>query len=221
VPTDAGVPTTDEPLALGGLIVDWGGVLTAPIDEAMTAWARHEGIDLEVYRSVMRAWIESASSPIHHLERGEVTADELERQLAKEFRDQGVVVDADGLLVRMLDGLRELSDDMVNLVRRARRHGLKTALLSNSWGEHYPEHLWVGAFDAVVISGRVGMRKPERAIFQHTAELLELQPSQCVMVDDLTANIQGAVAAGMVGVLHRSYGETVDELEVLFGVPLR
>jgi putative hydrolase of the HAD superfamily len=215
------VPTADEPLPLSGLIVDWGGVLTAPIDEAMTAWARHEGIDLEVYRSVMRAWIDRPTSPIHHLERGEVSTDEFEQQLAQEFRDQGVVVDADGLLARMLDGLRELSDDMVNLVRRARRHGLKTALLSNSWGEHYPEHLWVGAFDAVVISGRVGMRKPEREIFQHTAELLSLRPSQCVMVDDLTANIQGAVAAGMVGVLHRSFSETADELEVLFDVPLR
>jgi epoxide hydrolase-like predicted phosphatase len=206
---------------LRGLIVDWGGVLTAPIDEAMSAWARHEGVDPEVYRTVMSAWIDVAASPIHALERGELGTDEFERLLAKAFRDHEVAVDADGLLARMLDGLRELSDDMVNLVRRARRLGLRTALLSNSWGEHYPEHLWVGAFDAVVISGRVGMRKPEREIFAHTAELLGLLPRQCVMVDDLSANIQGAVAAGMVGVLHRSYAETVDELEVLFGLPLR
>jgi epoxide hydrolase-like predicted phosphatase len=215
---DGGVPET---VVLGGLIVDWGGVLTAPIDEAMSAWARHEGIDLAVYRQVMRAWIEAAASPIHALERGELGTDEFERLLATAFREHGVTVDADGLLARMLDGLSELSDDMVNLVRRARRQGLRTALLSNSWGEHYPEHLWVGAFDAVVISGRVGMRKPEPEIFAHAAELLNLRPGQCVMVDDLAPNIRGAVAAGMVGVLHRSYAETVDELEVLFGLPLR
>ena len=196
-------------------------MLTAPIDQAMTAWARHEGIDLEAYRKLMRGWFESPQSPIHGLERGELSPDEFEGLLATAFRERGVAVDADGLLARMLDGLRELSDDMINLIRRARRQGLRTALLSNSWGEHYPEHLWVGAFDAVVISGRVGMRKPDQEIFRHTAELLELAPEQCVMVDDLPANVAGAVAAGMVGVLHRSYSQTVDELEILFDLPLR
>jgi HAD superfamily hydrolase (TIGR01509 family) len=110
-------------------------------------------------------------------------------------------------------------DENYHMGRRSQ--GVKTALLSNSWGEHYPEHLWVGAFDAVVISGRVGMRKPDAEIFQHTAELLHLEPERCVMVDDLAANIHGAVAAGMVGVLHVSYEQTVDELEVLFDLPLR
>ena len=216
------VPTPENaPSQLRGLIVDWGGVLTAPIDEAMAAWARHEGIDLELYRTVMRSWIEASASPVQKLERGELTPDEFEHLLAKGFRERGVAVDANGLLARMLGGLRELSDDMVNLIRRARSQGVKTALLSNSWGEHYPEHLWVGAFDAVVISGRVGMRKPEAEIFEHTAELLHLEPGQCVMVDDLAANIHGAVAAGMVGVLHVSYEQTVDELEVLFDLPLR
>ena len=210
----------NAPSQLRGLIVDWGGVLTAPIDEATAAWARHEGIELEVYRVVMRNWIEVSESPIHRLERGELPPDEFERLLAKGFRERGVAVAADGLLTRMLSGLSELSDDMVNLVRRARRQGLKTALLSNSWGEHYPEHLWVGAFDAVVISGRVGMRKPEKEIFRHTAELLQLEPGQCVMVDDLAPNIHGAVDAGMVGVLHVSYAQTVEELEVLFDRPL-
>ena len=94
-------------------------------------------------------------------------------------------------------------------------------MLSNSWGEHYPEHLWVGAFDAVVISGRVGMRKPDAEIFQHTADLLQLTPAECVMVDDMPTNIRGAVAVGMVGVRHVSYEQTVDELEVLLELPLR
>lgn len=211
----------EQSSSLCGLVVDWGGVLTAPIDEAISAWSRHEGIELDVYRTVMRGWIDGAASPIHRLERGELGTDEFEQLLASAFCDQGIAVTADGLLARMLDGLRDLSDDMVSLVRRARQLGLRTALLSNSWGEHYPEHLWVGAFDEVVISGRIGMRKPERAIFAHTAELLQLPADQCVMVDDLAANIKGAVAAGMVGVLHRSYGDTVNELEALFAVTLR
>ena len=80
--------------------------------------------------------------------------------------------------------------------------------------------LWIGAFDTTVISGRIGMRKPDAEIFHHTAELLGLRPDQCVMVDDLRANIQGAVAAGMTGVLHESFEQTREELAILFALDL-
>jgi epoxide hydrolase-like predicted phosphatase len=205
---------------LRGLIMDWGGVLTAPVDEAIAHWAQQEHIDLELFRTAMRSLVEMPASPLLELERGRLGPDEFERLLAKRLREHGVAINTDGLLARMLEGLRDVSGDMVSLVRRARRHGLRTALLSNSWGEHYPEHLWVGAFDAVVISGRVGMRKPDPEIFLHTAQLLGLSPQECVLVDDFPANIDGAVATGMAGVLHRDYDGTVAELEILFGVPL-
>jgi putative hydrolase of the HAD superfamily len=109
---------------------------------------------------------------------------------------------------------------MVGLVRRAHAAGVRTALLSNSWGDHYPDELWDGLFDAVVISGRVGMRKPDPEIFTHTVQLLGLEPGECVMVDDLPHNIRAAVASGMVGVLHTDVDSTRAELEVLLDLPL-
>ena len=57
----------------------------------------------------------------------------------------------------------EHAQDMSGLVRRARLAGVRTALLSNSWGDQYLRDGWQDMFDAVVISGEVGMRKPERA----------------------------------------------------------
>lgn len=214
---DARVEPSSE---LRGLIVDWGGVLTAPLDETITRWAGAEGIGLDTYAQVMRALVDEADSPIQALERGELGPADFEQVLAERFRAHGVQVEADGLLARMLEGLQALSEDMVGLLRRARTAGLRTALLSNSWGEHYPEHLWIGAFDQVVISGRVGLRKPEREIFLHTAALLDLAPQECVFVDDLRPNIVGAAQTGMVGVHFTSYQETVDELEILFGLEL-
>ena len=38
--------------------------------------------------------------------------------------------------------------------------------------------------------------------------------------DDLAPNVKGAAAVGMVGVLHRTYEETVAELEALLEIPL-
>src|SRR3954466_15214730 len=42
---------------LRGLIVDWGGVLTASLDSAMATWAATDGVDFEHFRSVMRTWV--------------------------------------------------------------------------------------------------------------------------------------------------------------------
>jgi len=232
---------------LRGLIVDWGGVLTAPLDTAMTQWAHQDGVDFEHFRDVMREWVgrpapeeagtptdgvfaqveatpdegPAANSPVHLLERGQITVEDFERELALALSLRGSDVPERGLLTRLLSGLRDLSDDMLGVVRRAHRAGLRTALLSNSWGDTYPEHAWEGAFDAVVISGRIGMRKPDAEIYLHTADLLGLPAAACVMVDDLAHNVRGAVEAGMVGVLHRSFDETVSELEALFELPLR
>lgn len=214
-------PPAYDDRVLRGLVVDWGGVLTAPVDEVMSAWARHEGIEVNTYRSVLGTWLATSLSPIHRLERGQLAPSEFERLLAAEFSAHGCRVEPDGLLTRMLEGLGPVRDDMVTLLRQARAVGIRTALLSNSWGEHYPEHLWVGAFDEVVISGRVGMRKPEAEIFRHTAKLLRLQPSECVMVDDVAANIRGAVAVGMVGVLYRDFEQAAEEIEILMGQELR
>jgi epoxide hydrolase-like predicted phosphatase len=210
-----------SPTQFRGLVLDWGGVLTMPLDRAMSQWAHRDGVDLRHFTSVIASLSSDvASSPVHRLERGETGTDDFERDLAKALAESGSPVRAEGLLDRILYDLADLHDSMVGLVARARRKGIRTALLSNSWGEHYPEHLWVGLFDVVVISGRVGMRKPERRIYLHTAERLGLAPSACVMVDDLPANIHGAAAAGMVGVLHRDVDRTREELEALFGQSL-
>jgi epoxide hydrolase-like predicted phosphatase len=163
----------------------------------------------------------AGQSPVHRLERGEISVPDFEHELAAALGSRGSVVAAEGLLDRMLSGLVDLDDDMLGLVRRARAQGIRTALLSNSWGDHYPEQLWDGLFDVVVISGRVGMRKPEPEIFRYTCDRLQLPPSSCVMVDDLPHNIHGAVAVGMVAVQHRSYAETADELEILLDLALR
>jgi epoxide hydrolase-like predicted phosphatase len=212
------------------LVVDWGGVLTVPLDGAMAAWADADGVDFEHFTDVLRGWrslaegesgLGPAAVPVHALERGEMTPGEFEQLLAGELDARGSPVSAAGLLGRMLAGLEQPEPAMHAVVRRARASGLRTALLSNSWGNTYDRTGWDEMFDAVVISGEVGMRKPEARIFRHTAELLSVGTTECVLVDDLPWNVDGARATGMDAVLHRGdVPETVAELERLLGVPL-
>jgi putative hydrolase of the HAD superfamily len=208
------------------LIIDWGGVMTNPIIDTVRAWLEQEEVDYDHYADIMRPWVVAAygdhdQNPIHALERGECTPEEFERQLAARMvcRDGRPVV-AEGLLDRMFAATAPC-DPMYQAVYAVRGAGVRTGLLSNSWGMNdYPRHLFPGMFDVVVISGEVGMRKPEERIFRHAVDLLGLEPHDCVFVDDLEANIAAAQTLGMTGVLHRQPEDTVARLEELFGLQL-
>jgi HAD superfamily hydrolase (TIGR01509 family) len=129
-------------------------------------------------------------------------------------------VPGDGLLVRMFAGSR-MDTAMVDLIRRLHSGGVPTGLLSNSWGGgDYPRDLFPEIFDAVVISGEVGMRKPEPQIFLHAAQLLGLEPQQCIFIDDLEANVTAAEETGFTGVLHRGAAATAERVSELLDLPL-
>jgi putative hydrolase of the HAD superfamily len=207
---------------LRGLVVDWGGVLTTGLDAALVGWSAADGIDYPHYQAAIgRLLGDSAShearyNPVHALERGELALPDFEQRLAAELVTvSGAPVEPEGLVARMLERF-EQAPDMVGLVRRAHEAGIRTALLSNSWGNDYPRDGWAEMFDAVVVSGEVGMRKPDPDIFEHTLALLGLTAPECVFVDDLARNVRGAVALGFVGVHHTSYATTAAELTALF-----
>lgn len=219
---EAGVPR--------GLLVDWGGVLTSGLEDALRRWAELDGFDFDSYVQAVMAWLpagnpaeavaEAELNPIHALERGQLAVPDFERKLASILvRHDGSPVPAEGLIERMFAHF-EHQPAMSALVRRARQHGIRTALLSNSWGNTYPRDTWDGMFDDIVISGEVGLRKPEPEIFLLAARRLDLKPGQCVFVDDLELNVEGAKALGMTAVLHTSYDDTLSALQSLFGVDL-
>ena len=208
---------------LRGLIVDFYGVLTDGIDAAMRAWSELDDIDYTHFQDAMADWFgdfggfEARFNPVHALERGELEIPDFERELARRLqRRDGHPVQAEGLVERMFSRFAH-APDMAGLVRRAKASGIATALLSNSWGDQYLRDGWHDMFDAVVISGEVGMRKPEARIFDYTLRQLGLQASECVFVDDHDGNIRAAALVGLVGVWHQEYSSTASELEALFG----
>jgi putative hydrolase of the HAD superfamily len=221
-----------------GVITDWGGVLTTPILDTVRAWIQSEDIDWNSYAAVMRPWIAQAyerddpnpvdppdrdpdPNPVHALERGECSGADFERMLAARLaRKDGGAVTADGLLQRMFAASMPVPA-MYDTIRALRSAGFSTSLLSNSWGcDEYPRADFPSLFDTVVLSGEVGMRKPEERIFLHAAETLGLDPRECVFIDDIEANVAAAVACGMTGVHHTDTAATAAALQDLLGVPL-
>lgn len=199
-------------------------MLTIPVAAAVTAWLEAERIDKPAYASLMTGWVREAyggdglANPIHALERGETTAEQFEELLAgRLMRADGAAVAPGGLLRRMFAAMAPVPA-MYVLLRSLRQAGVRTGMLSNSWGNDYPRELFTDVFDAVVISSEVGMRKPERRIFVHALARLGLTPRECVFVDDIEANVTAARALGMIGLHHRDAETTAAAVRDLFGL---
>ena len=203
---------------LTGLLVDYGGVLTTNVWDSFRAFCEAEGIDREEVKRAFRDRPE-AMALLRRLEAGELT----EEEFAPLF---GPIIGVrpertQGLVGRLFAGMQP-EESMIEALRRARTAGLKTGLISNSWGRgRYDRDSFSELFDGVVISGEVGLYKPQPEIFRLGAERVGLAPAECVFVDDLRENCEGAEAVGMTAVLHRGADASLERLEELLDVSLR
>ncbi|WP_157548234.1 HAD family hydrolase [Nonomuraea candida] len=210
-----------------GVLIDWGGVLTTSLSDSIARWIAADRIEPAQYYAVMRELIDHAyregdgENLVHALERGEIDGAAFERDLAARLVTlDGVPPVAEGLLDRMFAGFERV-DAMYDMLRDVRDGGVKTCLLSNSWSNTYPRDGWDEIFDAVVISGEVGMRKPEPRIFHHALDRIGLAGEECVFIDDIEANIVAARALGITGIHHRDPATTIGELETMLRRTLR
>ena len=198
-----------------GLLVDWGGVLTSDVFGSFRAFCELEGLEPDAVGRIFR---EDAACRdlLIAFETGALSEEDFEVRFAPYLG-----VQAPGLVDRLFAGSTP-DDRMLEAVRRARAAGVRTGLVSNSWGtRRYPRQVLAQLFDGLVISGEVGIRKPAPEIYRLGAERIGLAPKACVFVDDLPFNLPPAAALGMATVHHRAADETIGELERLLGVPLR
>jgi putative hydrolase of the HAD superfamily len=198
---------------LHGLLVDFGGVLTTDIWRSFDLFCTSEGLEAGHVKELFRADGE-ALALLRRLERGDVSDADFERDFGAMLE-----VEPEGLIGRLFAGLGP-DEAMIAAVKAVRSAGIPTGLISNSWGTGIYERAPMEIFDATVISGDVGLHKPQPEIYRLGAERIGVAAEACVFVDDLRENIAGAEAVGMTGILHRGSESTVPELERLLGIAL-
>jgi epoxide hydrolase-like predicted phosphatase len=198
-----------------GLLVDWGGVMTTNVFDSFRAFCEQEGLSPEAVGERFRKDPDSRELLVG-LETGALPEEEFEERFAATLG-----VPSPGLIDRMFAGGRP-DEAMHEAVRRARSAGIRTGLISNSWGtSRYDRVLLDTLFDGIVISGEAGVRKPSPEIYALGAEAIGVPPGACVFVDDLTFNLPPAHELGMATVHHIDSGQTIGELERLLSVDLR
>lgn len=199
-----------------GLLVDFGGVLTTNVFHAFGGFCVREGLEPDLVRNAFREDTRSRGA-LEGLETGTLTEQDFEREFGEAL---GLPPERhEGLIARLWQDLGP-DEEMIEAVAAFRERGVRTGLISNSWGTalKYEEDLMARLFDGLVISHHVGMRKPDPRIYTLGAERIGLAPEQCVFLDDLPGNLKPARAMGMATVVHRSAAESVPQLEELLGV---
>jgi putative hydrolase of the HAD superfamily len=198
-----------------GLLVDYGGVLTSSLFDSFRSFCELEGIEPDSIGERFRR-DPACRELLIALETGDLPEEEFELKFAEILG-----VGAPRLIDRLFAGSQP-EQPMLEAVRRARRAGVRTGLISNSWGtRRYDRPLLDELFDGIVISGEVGIRKPAPEIYELGAREIALQTGSCVFVDDLPVNLEPAAELGMTTVHHVSTETTIAELERVLGVRLR
>jgi putative hydrolase of the HAD superfamily len=194
---------------------DFGGVLTTSVWDSFAAFCRSEGLEADAVKELFRT-DPGALADLRALEIGKSSEEEFEAAFGRRLG----LENPQGFIDSMFAGMQPL-DPMVAAVREIRTGGLLTGLISNSWSTaHYDRKLLAELFDDVVISAEVGLHKPQPEIFRLAAERLEAQPAECIFVDDLRENCEGAEAVGMTAIRFRDPQQTIGRLAELTGLAL-
>lgn len=145
-------------------------------------------------------------------DRGYVTQQELNQEVA---RITSLPLD---FVSAHIQGVHQRNDELLQFAQSLRGEH-KVGMLSNigrgSMDTFFDETARTELFDAVVLSGDVGVIKPDPAIYEIIAEKLGVTPQECVMIDDIARNVDGAVAAGMQGVLYESTQQVIHDVTAI------
>jgi putative hydrolase of the HAD superfamily len=206
-------------VAITTVISDFGGVLTTPLLRSFMAFQDQTGIQWEALGHAMqRAAERNGAYPLFELEKGKMTEDEFLGLLQDELEPElGHRPELHGFREIYFDAL-DPNERMVELMRDLRGRGYRMALLTNNVREWEP--LWRSLlpvdeiFELIVDSAFVGMRKPEREIYELTLDRLgNPAPAECLFVDDVEVNIEAARELGLAAVHFRDNDQAIPEIE--------
>ena len=198
---------------------DFGGVILSSPFEAFNRYEAVNGLPLDFIRSV------NATNPDTNawarLERNDVSPETFDALFAEESEALGNRVPGADVL-GLLSG--EIRQEMVTALDRVIRAGYRTACLTNNvvGGE---QRMDVGdvmvMFDHIVESSKVGCRKPEPRFYEIACELVGVESSECVFLDDLGINLKPARTMGMTTIKVGAADQAITDLERVLGINLR
>ncbi|MDE3204064.1 MAG: HAD-IA family hydrolase [Acidobacteriota bacterium] len=205
------------------VVFDFGGVIISPITHKLEKLAERHGVEIDDLLEILIGprFESTAHHPWHRAERGEVAVAELQELVTPIAAEAGLDLTGDEMDVLFERNYR-IHRDVVERIGRLHRDGYRTALLTNSVKEFQGglrEVIDFELFDVVVDSSEVGLRKPEPEIYRRVTELLGVDPSRVLYLDDFAHNLGPATEAGWTVIHFTEPSSALAELDRLLGDP--
>lgn len=206
------------------VIWDFGGVLTTSPFEAFARYEAERGIPADIIRRTNAAnHLENAWAKF---ERAEIDIDTFDTLFAAESRALGAEVRGKDVLPLLSGDLRPEMVEALKRIKATCKTGCITNNLpANAIGSHSGRTLYVAEvmalFDQVIESAKIGLRKPDPRIYQMMVETLQVNPNNCVYLDDLGVNLKPAREMGMTTIKVLNAAQAIGELEAATGLTLR
>jgi putative hydrolase of the HAD superfamily len=195
------------------VLFDYGMVLSGPPDPtAREEMMRVLGVDdasfREMYWKHRDAYDRGTLSGIAYWQK---VADELHKPLSANSLNE--LLEADNAL------WTQPNQPMIEWAASLQRAGIKTGILSNI-GDAMEAGIrarfpWLDEFAHHTFSHRLGIAKPDLAIYQHAAEGLGVSPNAVLFIDDREENIAAAREAGMTAVQYSTHDRFVEQMQQL------
>lgn len=205
-------------MAIRAVVCDFGGVLTTPLHLSFKAVEEKTGVGMEpIGRAMQSAAEQLGEFPLFELETGKLTEVEFLALLGEHLEPElGHRPSFEGFREIYFSAL-DPNAPMVDLMREIGNRKYRMALLTNNVREWEP--LWRSMlpvdeiFELVVDSAAVGMRKPDREIYELTLERLDgVDATECLFIDDTEHNCDAARELGMRAVHFRDNEQAVPEI---------
>lgn len=209
------------------VIFDFGGVITSSPFEAFNRLEAEQDVPIDSVRRINstnpddNAWAK--------FERAEIDAAGFDEAFAVEARAIGIKLRGADVLARLAGDVRP---KMVATLDRLKAEGIRISCITNN----VPTGKGAGMamddkkaaavqdimqrFDHIIESSKAGIRKPDPRIYLMMCEALNVEPAQCIYLDDLGINCKPAAALGMAAIKVSAEQQALDDLGALLNMQL-
>ena len=185
--TPAGASISAVVFDLGGVLIDWD--------------PRHLYRRLFDDANEMERFLNDVATPAWNREQdaGRPLADATAELAARHPQQRGMI---EAFYARWPEMLGDAIDGSVDILAAVRATGVPVYALSNWSAETFPvtrgRYPFLDWFDGVLISGELGVAKPDARMFQALIDRYGVVPERSVFIDDIAANVEAAAAMGFV-----------------------
>ena len=202
------------------IVSDFGGVLTTPLSGSFQGFADQSGVELAALGQALAAVHErDGTNPLYELECGRLSESAFVESLRASLCELlGREVELAAFADTLWEGL-VANETMIAFMASLRADGYRMALLTNNVREW--ELRWRALapiddiFELVVDSAFVGVRKPDPEIYELTVTGLGVPAAECLFLDDIEVNCEGARRAGMTAVVFRDTEQAIADVRAV------